>query len=145
MRPVRALIVTAALLASGTASAQRVPPSEGAQEALFQQNCVVCHGNPATRAPARASLHAMSPDFIVEALTDGIMRDQGSALSPEQRVALAEYLTGRKVGAEAAMAGRCTGAPPPVSLDGPSYNGWGANLQNWRYQPNPGISAAQLG
>jgi polyvinyl alcohol dehydrogenase (cytochrome) len=76
-----------------------VPPSQSPQEALFQQNCVVCHGNPAIRAPTRASLHAMSPDFIVEALTDGIMKDQGSALSPEQRVSLAEYLTGRKVGA----------------------------------------------
>ncbi|MBV9777290.1 MAG: hypothetical protein JO143_09595, partial [Acetobacteraceae bacterium] len=62
MRPINVLAITGALLASGTASAQRVPPSEGAQEALFQQNCVVCHGNPATRAPARASLHAMSPD-----------------------------------------------------------------------------------
>ena len=145
MRPIATLIAMGALLASGSAPAQPVQPVQSAQEALFQRNCVVCHGNPATRAPTRASLHAMSPDFIVEALTEGIMKDPGSALSPEQRVALAEYLTGRKVGAEAPMAGRCAGTPPPMSLDGPTYNGWGGNLENWRYQPDPGISAAQLG
>ena len=99
--------------------------------------------NPATRAPARASLHAMSPNFIVQALTNGIMKPQGSVLSPEQRVLLAEFLTGRKVGAEAPMAGRCHGVLP-FSLDGPSFNGWGANVENWRFQPEPGLSAAQL-
>ncbi len=144
MRPIVGLTVVSALLASGSASAQPAQPSQSAQETLFQQNCVVCHGNPATRAPTRASLRAMSPDFIVEAVTDGIMKDPGSALTPGQRVSLAEYLTGRKVGAQAPMAGRCTGTPPPMSLEGPLFNGWGANLQNWRYQPEPGISAAQL-
>jgi hypothetical protein len=32
----------------------------------------------------------------------------------------------RKVGAEAPMAGRCAAGSPPLSLDGPSFNGWGA-------------------
>jgi hypothetical protein len=46
-------------------------------------------------------MRAMSPSFIVEALTSGMMKAQGSALTSEERVALAEYLTGRKAGAEA--------------------------------------------
>ena len=41
------------------------------------------------------------------------------------------------------MAGRCHGVLP-FSLDGPSFNGWGANVENWRFQPEPGLSAAQL-
>ncbi len=86
----------------------------------------------------------MSPNFIVEALTNGIMKAQGSVLSPEQRVSLAEFLTGQKIGAEAAMAGRCGGALLPISLDGPSFNGWGGNVENWRFQREPGIGAAQL-
>ena len=145
MRSIHMIMILEALLALGSASAQPVQPSQSAPEALFNQNCVVCHGNPATRAPTRASLHAMSPNFVVEALTNGIMKNQGSVLSPEQRVSLAEYLTGRKVGTEAPMAGRCTGTPAPISLGGPSFNGWGANLENWRYQPDPGVSAEQLG
>ena len=89
-------------------------------------------------------MRAMSPSFIVETLTSGMMKAQGSALTPEERVALAEYLTGRKVGDEAPMAGRCAAAAPPLSLDGPSFNGWGGNLENWRFQPAPGLTAADL-
>jgi polyvinyl alcohol dehydrogenase (cytochrome) len=43
------------------------------------------------------------------------------------------------------MAGRCGDTPPPFSLEEPSFNGWGANVENWRFQPEPGISVAQLG
>ena len=82
----------------------------------------------------------MSPDFIVEALTNGIMKAQGSSRSPEQRASLAEYLTG--LGAQAPMAGRCS-ETRVFSLNGPSFNGWGANAENWRYQAEPGISATQ--
>jgi hypothetical protein len=66
----------------------------------------------------------MWPDFIVEALTSGIMKGPGDALSAEQRVTLAEYLTGKKVGVETPMAGRCIGPRPPLAVNAPSYNGW---------------------
>ena len=72
------------------------------------------------------------------------MQAQGSALSASERVSLAEYLTGQKIGAMAFSAGRYTGAPRRFSLDGPSFNGWGGTPRNWRYQPRPGISATQL-
>ena len=114
------------------------------QAALFQQHCAMCHDNPATRAPGQASLRAMSPSFVVNALTSGIMQGPGAALSPTQRVAIAEYLTGKKLSDEVVMAGRCNGTPPAFSLQGPAYNGWGANAENWRYQPSPGIAAADL-
>ena len=126
----------------GAANAQA--PDPGAQAALFDRRCAGCHASPATRAPSRASLSAMSANFIVDALTNGVMKAQGSALTPDERVALAEYLTGRKVGAEAPMAGKCAAASAPLSLDGPSFNGWGANVENWRFQPDPGLTAADL-
>ena len=129
-------------LRPGGANAQASDAS--AQGALFEQNCAPCHAIPATRAPNRASLRAMTPNFIVESLTHGMMKAQGSDLTAEERIALAEYLTGRKVGAEAPMAGRCAAASPPLSLDGPSFNGWGANIENWRFQPDPGLTAADL-
>ncbi len=132
-----------AAFAFSPAAAQSASAPPGDQESLFQAACAVCHANPATRAPTRESLSAMSPDFIVEALTSGVMQQQGSALSPDQRAALAEFLTGQKIGHAAPMAGRCSGTHV-FSLDGPSFNGWGANPQNWRYQREPGISAEQL-
>jgi polyvinyl alcohol dehydrogenase (cytochrome) len=128
------------------ASAQSTPanPNPDPQEAVFQQHCAVCHNNPATRAPGVASLKAMSPSFIVNALTSGIMQGQGAALSAPQKASLAEYLTGKKLADDVAMAGRCTGTPPALTLGGSSYNGWGANPENWRFQRDPGIAAADL-
>src|SRR4029079_5351876 len=87
---------------------------------------------------------AMSPDFVVAALTGGIMQGPGAALAPPQRVALAEYLTGKKMAGAAAMAGRGTGEAPAFSLAGSAYNGWGANPENWRFQAAPGIAANEL-
>ncbi len=120
------------------------PDAANAQAALFDRRCAGCHTAASTRAPSRASLGAMSPEFIVEALANGVMKAQGSRLTPEERVRLAEYLTGRQVGAETPSAGKCAAASPPLSLDAPSFNGWGANVENWRFQPDPGLTAADL-
>jgi hypothetical protein len=49
----------------------------------------------------------MSPSFIVEALTNGTMKAQGAVLSPAQRAALAEFLTGQNIGAEVSIVWRC--------------------------------------
>ena len=127
---------------TGAAESQALDAS--VQDASFEQHCAACHAVPTTRAPPRSAMRAMSPSFIVESLTSGMMKAQGSGLTPEERVALAEYLSGRKVGDEAPMAGRCATAATPLSLDGPSFNGWGGNLENWRFQPAPGLAAADL-
>jgi hypothetical protein len=89
------LILAGAIMmsASGPASVQFTPSPQSAQEAVFQQTWAVLPQQSGD-APAN-SLHAMSPDFIVEALTNGIMKAQGSSRSPEQRASLAEYLTAR--------------------------------------------------
>jgi hypothetical protein len=54
-----------------SALGQSNEPSQSDGESLFEQNCAVRHNNPATRAPSRGSLGAMSPAFIIEALTNG--------------------------------------------------------------------------
>ena len=140
------LLLAAAVigLAPRTGAAESQTPDSSVQDASFEQHCAACHAVPTTRAPPRSAMRAMSPSFIVETLTSGMMKAQGSALMSEERVALAEYLTDRKVGAETPMAGRCAAAAPPLSLDGPSFNGWGGNLENWRFQPAPGLTAADL-
>ena len=125
-------------------SAKAQPPDAGAAASLFGQRCAACHSDPAQRAPTQAALSAMSPSFIADSLTRGLMKEQGSGLTDDQRAALAEYLTGRKVSAETPMAGRCAAAPPPLSLDGPTFNGWGADVENSRFQPDPGLAAGDL-
>jgi polyvinyl alcohol dehydrogenase (cytochrome) len=114
------------------------------EAAVFERACAACHTSPTGRPPTRASLSAMSSSFIVDSLTNGMMKAKGSALTLEEQVALAEYLTGRKLSAEAPMADRCPATSAPLTLDGPSFNGWGASVENWRFQPDPGLSASDL-
>jgi len=137
-----AAVVLGFALRPGAAQAQA--PDASAEAALFERRCAACHAIPVGRAPPRAALSAMSPAFIVDALTNGVMKAQGSVLTAAERVALAEYLTARKVGGEAPMGGKCAAASPPLSLDGPTFKGWGANLENWRFQPDPGLTADDL-
>jgi polyvinyl alcohol dehydrogenase (cytochrome) len=119
-------------------------PDAGAASALFEQRCATCHANPNERTPTQDALRAMPPSFIVDSLAHGMMKEQGSGLTDGERTALAEYLTGRQIGVETPMAGKCALDPPPLSLDAPIFNGWGANVENWRVQPDPGLTAADL-
>ena len=105
----------------------------------------MCHDSPATRAPGTASLHAMSPSFIVNALTNGIMQGPG-----------AQPCCPRKEWRSSGIPDRAESSPmtlrwPGVALERhPRWlskdldNGWGANLENWRFQRTPGIAAADL-
>ncbi len=80
-------------------------------EALFTQHCAACHLNPVEDdVPNRAQMAEFAPNAIVESLTDGTMRLQGQALSPGERVAIAELVTGRPVLAASApvQQGLCT-------------------------------------
>jgi len=69
------------------------------------------------------------------------MKVQGAPLTAPERVAIAEFLTGKPFDAPTQTpAGLCTSAPP-ASFSGPQWNGWGVDLDNSRFQP---ASAAGL-
>src|SRR5262245_50470415 len=70
----------------------QVPPP-GAQNGtefgfgIFQQRCMSCHGNPdaAVKAPEPAALRQLTPEAIMDALTNGVMKLQGQSLSDLQK------------------------------------------------------------
>jgi polyvinyl alcohol dehydrogenase (cytochrome) len=151
----------AALIAvTGCAYAQQ-PAQEGARQrlgtefgiALFEQNCTQCHGNPSVeRAPSPAAIRQMSPERIYTALTTGIMKTQGERLTDEQKRRIAEYMGARPLGsAELGDASRMKNHCPasgalPDPAKSPSWNGWGADVRNTRFQPAKaaGLTAAQV-
>jgi polyvinyl alcohol dehydrogenase (cytochrome) len=147
MRLAISVVLAAALIVVAAASAQA--QADGA--AVFRSNCATCHDAAATsRAPAPDQLKERSPESIIAALTGGAMRYQGLSLSGAERRAVAEFLTGKQVGAEAKVdpkIGRCTVVPPLTSLaSGPAWNGWSADLANTHYAPAKigGLTAQQL-
>jgi polyvinyl alcohol dehydrogenase (cytochrome) len=102
---------------------------------LYTKNCAQCHEVIALAAQNRALLKNLTPDYIVRALANGTMHTQGARLSAGDRAAIAEYLTGRAPGhAVEPGAGRCT-SEPSKAFTGPQWNGWGAGLDNSRFQP----------
>ena len=109
---------------------------------LYRQKCAMCHDQPVDRAPARSALASRSPETLIAALTTGAMKHQATGLSTDQIRSVAAYLTGRQPGASAratASANMCSAAGAPMSLDASQWNGWGLDLENSRFQKNPGI------
>jgi polyvinyl alcohol dehydrogenase (cytochrome) len=119
-------------------------------QALFEDRCAVCHAaGTDPRVPTVAALRDRTPQAIVDALTTGVMREQGADLTDAQRRALADFLRGAKPTEAARVAGgeggraRCSSTSTAPSFDpstGPRWTAWSPDLGNTRFQ-----SAAQAG
>jgi polyvinyl alcohol dehydrogenase (cytochrome) len=121
--------------------------------AIFQTQCVACHGNPKVdRAPSPNAIREMSPERIYEALTTGVMKVQGDKLSDQDRRGVAEFMSGRPLGSSGSgdarnMSNACRNNPPMTDpARGPAWNGWGADISNSRFQSAQiaGLTAAQV-
>src|SRR5580658_356669 len=72
---------------------------------LYKQHCALCHDNPGvTRAPSVAVMRQMAPEAVVNALENGLMKEQGKLLAAAERRSLAEFLTAKTIGSAAAPA-----------------------------------------
>ena len=134
---VPAFLALWSLTAGATLAAAQAPDGE----ALFEQHCAACHlADVIPRALAIDNMRALPPAAIVGALTDGAMQQQGEELSPDERRAIAEFITGRRVAADAALAdGACASSQTagwPGLDGGPQWNGWGVDVTNSRFQPD---------
>ena len=130
------------LLLPCLAAAQQPAPSGAA---VYKQRCAGCHEGSLPRMPSRQALGAMSPEHIESELASFSMRRQGASLSPAERRAVAEFLTGRPTGSYRApiaiipKSAYCTAASSTGDpLNGASWNGWGIDLQNTRHQTGCG-------
>ncbi len=127
------VLLVAILLPSSALCLPATPPSG---QALYQSHCAMCHEMANT--PPFMNLHVlktMAPENIVLALTSGQMRSQGENLSQAERVAVAEFVTGKRVREfPPAGANRCA-SQASKDFTGPTWNGWGVDLNNSRFQP----------
>jgi polyvinyl alcohol dehydrogenase (cytochrome) len=111
-------------------------------DALYEQNCAACHDKEGSGAPTRAALRTRTPEAITASLETGLMREQGKALSADERKLVAAYLGS---GAQASAGKKCESS---LALAGrPLWNGWGNGVTNQRHQPASvgGLTAANVG
>jgi polyvinyl alcohol dehydrogenase (cytochrome) len=106
----------------------------------YLNTCAVCHGR-VERAPTLETLQSLSPEKIYETITTGSMKAQAANLTNEQKVKIAEFVSGRTLGIRESgdgksMSNRCSSDPPVRNAASePSWNGWSADaLANTRYQ-----------
>jgi polyvinyl alcohol dehydrogenase (cytochrome) len=129
----RRLVLLAILLIFGAGPALA---QDGA--AIYKKRCARCHDAPAGRIPPLTALRTMSPAAIVQAL-HGVMKAQAAGLTTNERYALVLYLA-------SPFTTKATQAMPPGAFcslqaqavwnrsGAPSWNGWGGNLTNDRFQ-----------
>jgi len=116
---------------------------------LFDQNCVSCHANtPGSAGPEAGALRRLTPEAIVNKLAT---HGAAAALSNDDKVAIAEYLSGRNYmapgeGDAAKMPNTCkNGASFAGLTSAPAWNGWSVDATNARFQTAKaaGIAANQ--
>lgn len=111
-------------------------------EALFDESCASCHRNPVDRAPSRLALSDYNPNAIFHALNAGIMQPQAVSLSEDQKILIAEYLTGKRYNRDRIERfTACAAGIGDLDLAAASnWNGWGNDLGSQRYQSAAGTS-----
>jgi polyvinyl alcohol dehydrogenase (cytochrome) len=130
------LVLAVSLLALALPAAAQAPNGE----AVYRQHCAGCHNGTLPRMPGRDALKTLTPEHVETALSSFTMRRQGAALTPAERRAVAEYVTGRSAGTYRAplevisKSAYCT-AIAPDNPNGPSWNGFNGNSSNTRFQP----------
>jgi polyvinyl alcohol dehydrogenase (cytochrome) len=144
------LAVLVALGTCGSNAHAQVPTAELAQRGadIFQSRCAGCHEKPLEHVPPKSAISALAPESVFRALTAGVMRQNAAGLSDDELKAVVVHLTGRLPGADTQAqlnANRCRGAAPSLALSPRDWNGWGGRgLTNARYQPEPGLQAADV-
>ena len=93
------------------------PGTEGVDgKALYDMHCAKCHAGQSTRAAKLDILKRLPADFVLHSLELGKMKFQGVLRTNEERRAISEWVTGKKLKPESlhdeTVAGFCEDAPP---------------------------------
>jgi polyvinyl alcohol dehydrogenase (cytochrome) len=138
----RSLVLLLLCLAPPAARAASGP--DGA--ALYADHCASCHEHAHDRIPPRYVLNGLWPDQVQAALTTGPMRTQAAGLSEADITALVVFLTRRAPGGNKTdpNANLCAKPAGPIDPKLSQWNGWGRDLENTRYQPDPGLGAGDV-
>jgi polyvinyl alcohol dehydrogenase (cytochrome) len=121
--------------------------AEASGEVIYQQRCAACHEKPTDRAPTRQALAQMPPLVIAQAMMGGAMQQQAAGLGQDEILTVATYLGAKGGGAEVVSIPSppaCKSPAPALKLAAGQWNGWSPDLDSSRFQPTPGVAAADV-
>jgi polyvinyl alcohol dehydrogenase (cytochrome) len=137
------LPISALLCLFGSTGRVQAQNRDGAT--VFQTICSNCHKEGSTtQAPLPDVLRKMPVQAILTALTSGKMQAIGAGLSVAERTAVAGYLG--VAGVESIPQSAHCASNPPLSKSASSWNGWGIDASNSRFQnaKAAGLTAADV-
>jgi polyvinyl alcohol dehydrogenase (cytochrome) len=148
---IRSLLFVAALapLCALAQAPVRSADVNAAGQQVYDNTCATCHNNPEqTKSPPLDTLKRMGPRAVSYALTNGKMKTQAAALSPEQIDDVVSYLSATAdidnswISANTCPAERMDVDTAPVAI-----GQWGFNERNHRHltAEQAGLTTAQLG
>jgi polyvinyl alcohol dehydrogenase (cytochrome) len=140
---VLALVVTMAKVATALSS-NGENPSTLAGKAIFTERCSGCHDQAGGRAPPSSYLATRMPSEILYTLTNGEMRRQAAGLTQSQLRELAIFLTGREIDLQPDPAANLCRGAGTVKTDNKQWASWGHDINNTRFESEPGFTPAQL-
>ena len=97
---------------------------------IYEQRCASCHNGSVQRAPQLNVMRQKNAEDVLDALETGVMLFVGWGMPDPERKAVAEFVTGKQLGAEqmkATLSNMCPQAPGEFTVDenAPQWNGWG--------------------
>lgn len=123
--------------------AETLGPTESAPsgEAVFAENCAVCHTLPILSSMFEQN-RGRPPGFVYDAITEGNMRRMGASLDVASRRAVAEFFTGVPFESTAGqrdfrISPRCDADHNRFDWDDLAYPSWGRSPVNHRSIPAP--------
>jgi polyvinyl alcohol dehydrogenase (cytochrome) len=132
-----------ALALAGRGLAQAPPAPDGA--AVFAQRCAGCHEHATGHTPTHEALTRRGATNVLMALTIGPMKPMAAGMSGADIAAVAGYLAAEGAAKAAPLEPNpCSGPQPALDLSRSAWNGWGRDLANSRYQPDPGLKATDV-
>ena len=100
---------------------------------VYKQTCAGCHDSGLSRAPQPPVLSNMKPQTIYRAITEGAMKPMAASLTDKERVAVAEFLSHRKL-TDAGSTGpthMCNARHAAFDRKAPpTHAGWGYDMAN---------------
>lgn len=116
-------------------------------ELLFEGRCAICHSGAAS-ASNREALAKLGEEAIYHTISVGVMKEQASGLSEDERRVIAVFLAGLAKRVAAPPLLLCSGSAPAFPAKGPraAWKGWSPDLENTRFQSTKtaGLNADQV-
>ena len=124
-----------------------IDPETHPGNSLYQENCAVCHNGTVEKAPATNWLEALIPQALFRTMNQGIMMEQSSHLTEEEKILIVEFLMkqNRSDFPEEAELNYCSANKVAFDLtEAPEPYGWGYNTSRFIPKKSGGLDSRNI-